>query len=375
VDNLQDRRYGQKAQNILGRYKYDLYRNSHVGVIFTDREFMEDYSRLVMLDAALRMGETGNFGWRYYKSDREETPESAAGASGQGLRKTGWATEMSIRQNTRNFNWAFIANAISPEFGNALSFVQRVDQIQIMAPQFSYRWYPEGWIRSWGPGFNMPRIYDYQERVLQNADYQPNVSFTFAKNITLNANINKSMERYRDINYDKTRWSVSSNLNTSRKVLLSVNVNNGDQIRFNVPNPFLGRLLEYGITATFRPFSRLQSVLKVDANRFRAPFDSTEEYSVKIMRSTTTYQFTPRLLVRNITELNTGEGSKHTLFQNILVTYRVNSGTVFFVGYDDRFKEGNAINSTLYTDPNYRRTNRAIFTKIQYLFRSGGAAD
>jgi hypothetical protein len=92
---------------------------------------------------------------------------------------------------------------------------------------------------------------------------------------------------------------------------------------------------------------------------------------VKIVRSTTTYQFTPRLLIRNIFELNTGQGSNHTTFENILVTYRVNSGTVFYVGYDDRYRQGNALNSTVFQDPAYQRTNRAVFTKIQYLFRNG----
>jgi hypothetical protein len=128
------------------------------------------------------------------------------------------------------------------------------------------------------------------------------------------------------------------------------------------------------VTATFRPFSRLQSVLRVDGNRFRDPVNRAQEFHVRILRSTTTYQFTPRLLVRNIWELNTGQGSNHTMFENILVTYRVNSGTVFYVGYDDRFREGSAINSQIFSDPAYKRTNRAIFTKLQYLFRNGSTA-
>ena len=65
-------------------------------------------------------------------------------------------------------------------------------------------------------------------------------------------------------------------------------------------------------------------------------------------------------------------GSNHTLFENILLTYRVNSGTVFYLGYDDRYKDGNAVNAQIFSDPTYRRTNRAVFTKIQYLFRTGG---
>ena len=99
-----------------------------------------------------------------------------------------------------------------------------------------------------------------------------------------------------------------------------------------------------------------------------------QEFHVKIMRSTTTYQFSPRLLVRNITELNAGPGSNHTLFENILLTYRVNSGTVFYLGYDDRYRDGTAVNSQIFSDPTYLRTNRAVFTKIQYLFRTGGAS-
>ena len=64
---------------------------------------------------------------------------------------------------------------------------------------------------------------------------------------------------------------------------------------------------------------------------------------------------------------------------NVLFTYRVNSGTVFFVGYDDRYQQGDLIldmDNNLAHHQNQRffttdllRTNRAFFTKISYLFR------
>jgi hypothetical protein len=181
------------------------------------------------------------------------------------------------------------------------------------------------------------------------------------------------MERYRGVEFEKTRWSASGSVNTNQKILLTASIDNGDQIRF-VTNPFLGRLLDYSITATFRPHPRMQSVLKIDGNKFRDPVNHAQEFNVKIMRATTTYQFSPRLLVRNITEFNAGLGSNHTLFENMLLTYRVNSGTVFYLGYDDRYKDGTAVNSKIFSDPSYLRTNRAVFTKIQYLFRTGGAS-
>jgi len=363
VESTTDPAFGKKAHNVLGRVKYELYRNAHVGMIFTDREFISDFSRLLGFDTALPIGVSKNFGLRFYKSDQDEN----------GVHKSGWSTENTLRHNGRHLGWALIHNAISPDFGSQLSFIQRVDQIESM-PSINYRWYPESWIRNWGPNFGNSRLWDFKGD-LQNENYSPRVSFTFARNITLNTGFTRSMERYRDIKFYKKAWSISSNINTSRKFSLSVSFNDGDEIRF-IADPFLGKSRESSATVTARPSSRLQSVLRVSTSRFldrRTGADLTE-FSVKILRSTTTYQFTPRLLVRNIWELNAGLGSRQTTFENILVTYRVNSGTVFFLGYDDRFKHGDAINPKLFQDTAYQRTNRAVFTKLTYLFRSGGAS-
>jgi hypothetical protein len=87
---------------------------------------------------------------------------------------------------------------------------------------------------------------------------------------------------------------------------------------------------------------------------------------VKIYRALTTYQFTDRLTARNITEINSYTGS---LGINLLATYRVNAGTVFYVGYDDRYQQGDKFETLRFPTARYQRTNRAIFTKLQYLFR------
>ena len=58
-----------------------------------------------------------------------------------------------------------------------------------------------------------------------------------------------------------------------------------------------------------------------------------------------------------------------TLGGNILASYRVNAGTVFFVGYDAHYQEGFRIDERLFPTSGMLRTNRAVFTKLQYLFR------
>ena len=47
----------------------------------------------------------------------------------------------------------------------------------------------------------------------------------------------------------------------------------------------------------------------------------------------------------------------------------MNAGTVFFVGYDDHYREGSQVNAQLFAADPWQRTNRSIFAKLQYLFR------
>ncbi len=54
-----------------------------------------------------------------------------------------------------------------------------------------------------------------------------------------------------------------------------------------------------------------------------------------------------------------------------LATYRVNSGTAFYIGYDDHYQQYDRFydDQVNIIDRGYLQTNRAVFTKIQYLFR------
>jgi hypothetical protein len=63
---------------------------------------------------------------------------------------------------------------------------------------------------------------------------------------------------------------------------------------------FLGRNRIYGIALTFRSVSRSQSAIKLDTTRIIDPRSGDKPFDMKIFRAQTAYQFTPRLLIRNI---------------------------------------------------------------------------
>ena len=112
--------------------------------------------------------------------------------------------------------------------------------------------------------------------------------------------------------------------------------------------------------------ARLNADLTLTTSRLHDPRVDELVFDVKILRTFTTYQFTNRFLLRNIMQYNT---LNKTLGANLLFTYRVNAGTVFFIGYDDHYEQGNLLDAVRYPTSALQRTNRAFFTKLSYLFR------
>jgi Domain of unknown function (DUF5916)/Carbohydrate family 9 binding domain-like len=354
VDDPGDPAFGRTALFVIGRARYDLYRESTASVIFTDREFVNQYSRVFGGDGDFALGRTHRFFARVLASDHRDAA---------GVQRKGYFYDFNFRKAGRNLGYSLISNAISPDLRTDVGFVRRTDQRQSLA-NLSYRWWPEKVLVNWTPRLSHSRNYQFSG-VLQEEQNGAGANFTFTRNVTVDAGVNRDMERYLDIDFWKTRYAIGTTVGTSRRITFTVGMNGGDQIRY-VPDPFLGSATAWDLSVTLKPVSRLQSDVSLTTSRFIDTRTGHEEFDVKIVRALTTYQFTQRLLVRNILEHNTYD---KTAGVNVLVTYRVNAGTVFYVGYDGRYRSGEAIDPALYPPDDYQRTNRAVFTKLQYLFR------
>ena len=356
VDDRDDPAFGKTAQVMLARIRYDLYPESNLGVLVTDREFLDGHSRAGGVDGSLRLGSTHQFSFFAFGTNNRGL---------EGVERKGHIVEANLRKQGRNLSYFLTHYQIDPDFQTESGFVRRVDQ-KNTSSRMSYRWWPESWIVNWGPEVNYRRNYDF-EGVLQDEQMGLSLDARFARNIDFNASANSEMERFREIDFWKTRFTVGGNVRTSRRISFGGEIDTGDQVLFE-DNPFLGSGTDFQINMTLRPTSRLQSEVTLDTSRFIDMRSGIEEeiFDVKIWRAFTTYQFTSRLLVRNIMEYNTFD---KRLLANILGTYRVNAGTVFFAGYDARYDQGDRFDGQLFPNNRLLRTNHAIFMKLQYLFR------
>jgi TolB-like protein len=359
LDDPTARGFGQSANTIIGRARYDLYSQSHIGAVFTDREFLDGYSRLSGVDTRLQVTPTAQFDFAALTTQNRNV---------DGLDATsGTMFDGGYRNNGRNLSYNASAYSIDPEFDSQVGFIRRRD-IRRVSSSVGYRWWPESWLINWGPEFQYSRNWNFED-VLEDEEARLRLRMSFARNLSFNGDIRKEMERFGGINFDKTRYSLGGNVNTSNLLSFGGSFNWGDQVRFS-DVPFLGNGSSGRLFMSVRPHTRLQTFINVNTSRLVDPIDQTDVFDVKIFRAQTTYQFTDRLLLRNILEHNT---FSRTLGANLLLTYRVNSGTVFFVGYDDRYQQRDLIfdneDDPVFFTTDFERTNRAFFTKISYLFR------
>ena len=364
VDDPADAAFDQTAQTFIARARYDLYTESNIGTIVTDREFLDGYSRLIGLDGNFRLTPTITAVFVAVGSRYKDI--------GGGAEVEGHMLATRIGQTGRNVRWSIFAYQTSPDFDTKVGFIRRRD-VRNITNSLEYRFWPESWIINWGPRITYTRNYDYDD-ILQDENLSGRINFSFARSVSLNGSVSRNMERFGGIDFDKTRFSVGGNVNTSRSYSFGGNFSVGDQIYYLGPS--IGHQVNWSVNSTLRPLDRLQTRLSLNSRRLTDPSNGDAElFDVTIIRSTTNVQFTERLGMRNITEWNTQD---ETFDFNLVFNYRINAGTVFFLGYDDHYQQadliegdgdGDGLQEQLFFTEGLRRTSRAIFVKLQYLLR------
>ena len=360
-----DLAYGRKANNFVGRARYDLYAESYLGAIFTHRGFMDSHSTLGALDGNFRLGRTQGVGFKLAQTDHRDL---------DGVSRQGQMVDLSYRLNSRHWNSFVALYTLSPDFRHDVGFVRRVDTRRLYS-RLGYNFWPESWIVNWGPSIQYGRNHNFAND-LDDEDVRLGFTARFARNISFNADVREEMERYQGIRFHKRAVSVGGQVNTSRMLAVGGYYRQGDEVKYQ-ENPYLGKGGSGSFFAAVRPVSRFQSELNLSVSDFIDLRNGADTiFDVKIVRNLSTYQFTDRFLLRNIAEYNTFD---RTFGMNWLLTYRVNAGTAFYLGYDDHYQQADRLYGDVDGDgfgdqlfpalTMMQQTNRAIFTKVQYLFR------
>ena len=257
-----DPAYGSSAQTFVGRVRYDLYSESFVGAIFTDRQRADGHNRVAGIDSSFRLDDTHSFGLRAVGSED---------AHADGTKTTGYVLNASLQKAGRNVTYALGWYNLSPDFNTEagrlprahrpaldarqfrLPLVARVVAHQLgsaghLLPQPQLRRHPGGPGGQRGPGFPVR-----EEHLVQRQRRPASWSATVA------------------IDFWKTRFSSFGTVSTSRRIAFGFGINRGDQIFFDPDSPYLGTDGGFVVFINARLFARLQSNINIVTNRFVDP--------------------------------------------------------------------------------------------------------
>jgi hypothetical protein len=382
-----DPEFGKKAYFGIARVKRDIFRQSWVGAIFTDREFDGSYNRVGGIDTHLRFSKawTGSLqgvvtSTRWLDGTYQAGPGYLANVQRAGL----------------HLNYFGTYNDYTPGFLTEAGFVNRVD-VRQSTHELSYTFRPKtGPLLAWGPELDTNQIWDHRGLRLDSL-YEPSLLFSFKRQtyvrlepyIGFRQRLRPSdfgtLTQNQDYNERYNLYSVGTS--ASKKINVSFGYSQGSRINFVPPAnqpPTLARSQFADAGINVRPLTALKIENTYIFDRLKDRASGHAIFNNHIVRTKWNWQFNNELSLRFILQYEaTLANQQFTTLQTtkqlspqLLVTYLVHPGTAVYVGYNSDLQN---INPALASDPNsglLMRTrnrlindNREFFVKVSYLLR------
>jgi hypothetical protein len=393
---------GQRAYFGIFRASRDLWKGSHIGLMFTDREFEgsadEDdddalrsrYNRVGGVDTRLKFGKN-------YTAELQAVTSSTRFADRS--YEAGPAYNVFLQRDGRHLYFDSLYLDISPGFVTQPGFINRRDFRRFSNfGRYSFR--PEGkYVTAHGPQLFQLHLWDHAGTPLErflNGNY-----FVELPRITVvGAFANKQTEILRpqdllDLDCDpavEPRCASRIDLGSSRRgffiesryfpqLTVASEFGWGTQVNFIPPTgqaPFTAGTNFIVLFASVKPFMQLTIDNTYLLTRLRNRPTKENIFNNHIIRSKWNYQFTKELSLRFIAQYNTvlpnplftALERQKSFNADFLITYFLHPGTAIYVGYNSNLANPDP---TLPDDiaPPDRFINDAkqVFVKASYLFR------
>ena len=398
----------KRAYYTVGRLTRELWKQSQVGVFFSDREMSalpadrslcqnNAPSSTQQIACVTNSNRVGGADFTFHFGDHFQSfGQAAMSANDQadGTHQYGALYHWYSAYSTRHIELENRYDDKNAGFVTLTGFFQRPD-IRHEGQFFSYTFRPEGKIlTSYGPQIFHGMDWDHNSTRL-NYTFEPG----FFVNLKANTNLTywhgyshtalrpvdfSSLTQTRDFSADYSGISFS---NTYFKLVTFNGQFNWDKgINFSPVGsqpPFQANEVSGNLNATFHPLNPLTVDNGYILERLTIrPSSAHAIVNAHVIRSKWNYQYNPRLSFRAIFQYNsllrnplyTSLDQTKNFNTDFLISYLVHPGTAFYLGYNSNMENLDpfAISShsgLLRTNRSYINDGRTVFAKISYLFR------
>ncbi len=377
--------HGDRAAFGVFRISRDVFSQSNIGFLYTDREFAGSYNRVAAVDGRFKLTQNWTSRWQGVRS-WSKSPVGEHHFSDN-------AFTVQLDRSGRRFFTHYHYRDIGRNFFTETGFVPRTDMRDLhLSNEYQFR--PEkNFLISWGPNLFLQRIWDQSGvRLDEIASLAFAFNFTGQTDIEVEHTLIKERLRPADapgiaeaIDFDRHNWNFEFQTGFVDEFRIEADLDIGTQINFA---PTIGELphiadhLSGEIEFNFLPMTQL----RVDNNFLFFQLDDrlTGQNILKnrILRSRWNWQFNRRLSLRLIAQYNTTTVNQElTSLTNrknfnldFLLTYLVNPWTALYVGVNSNYQNLDFVESggrqTLVRTRNHLLNDgRQFFVKYSYLFR------
>ncbi|MCI0488804.1 MAG: carbohydrate binding family 9 domain-containing protein [Blastocatellia bacterium] len=366
------------------RVTRDIFKQSTVGVIYTDREFDTGYNRVGGIDGRLKLDD-------HWVARFQATASSTRFTDGSKL--SGPAYDFQVSRSGRQLNYNGGYTEFDPDFFTQTGFVPRTD-IRRVNQNLNYRFRPEGkYLISWGPRLTYNRTWDHTGTRLDWVAIS-NLSWEFSGQNYAGLIYLANRERLRPVDFPvlKENRDFASTVkgfffgsSYFQQVSIDGEYTRWAGINFVPPagrEPFLGDRSAGFLSVALRPATSLRIDNTYLFSRLLERPTGTNIFNNHIIRSKWNWQYNRELSLRVILEYNTVltnpdltaiETTKN-FNADFLIAYQVNAWTSLFVGYNSNLQNLDLVETatgTEITRPRNRLINdgKQFFVKFSYLFR------
>jgi len=394
--------FGKRAKFGVLRVQRDIFKQSNLGMIFTDREFEGSYNRVGGIDGRFRLTSS-------WVAEVQGVTSSTRFLDGATL--AGPAYKGQLRRAGRNLSYNLSYDDRSPGFFTEVGFLADNEvgrplyrSRHISAPslrtdirsvrQFvSYQFRPEGKrVISWGPTVLLNPIWDHQgQRLDMYRELGMTWEFPGLTYFELFRVADRELLRPQDFtglpsnsDFAHARNGVFFASQYVPKVNFEVELARGTGINFLPPQgqaPTLADLTRANLGLTLRPLTPLRVENAYLLERLTDRVGGVSIFNNHIIRSNWNWQFNRELSLRVIFQYDavlanpslTSHETTKNFNADFLFTYLVNPWTALYVGYNGNHRNIDLLTSPvgqqLVRSPEFMNDARQFFVKFSYLVR------
>ncbi len=174
-------------------------------------------------------------------------------------------------------------------------------------------------------------------------------------------------EAWRGGEYDGDQWRVSAEMQVFRWLRPSFSLGTGHSLYYEESDPFVGASRSARLGAVIQIGGRFSEDISYTHNTFDRPDSGGRVYTVDVVNTRTTYQFTKELAIRSIVRF---DSQQRRVLTDFLGSYDLRPGTVVYVGYGTLFQKRAFRNDAwVEGEGDYLTTRQGLFFKASYLYR------